>query len=238
MNAKQICLLLLHTLCLSTAQGQQAVTFPALVRPLQAPQFVAKFAEPNERRDAAILATRRAVELVDGSPYAQADRTLLRFHDKLLKKGLPAAEAARLTYSHNRSNDREMKHLVGRWVEINGIPYQIMLLRPSVHLVGAEEIVVRETTGAEMPITPQQVDFVRILPFFYDASSDYVPASGGGQFRHYGPPRRSVYLPEDDWKYELVYDPVTSLWTDGKSVAGHRWWAYAHRLWTDLQVNP
>lgn len=159
-------------------------------------------------------------------------------NEKLIRKGLSAAEAGRLTHSHNRGNNRELKNLVGRWVEINGIPYQIMSLRASIHLVGAEEIIVRETTGFELPVTPEQVDYLRILPFFYDASMDYVPATGGGDYRHYGAPRRSVYLPEDDWKYQLVYDATTSLWTDGKSAAGHRWWAHAHRLWADLQKNP
>ncbi|MCB9807813.1 hypothetical protein H6770_01000 [Candidatus Peribacteria bacterium] len=132
------------------------------------------------------------------------------------------------------SADRRLLSFKNRWVDIVGNQYQVVDVSPSETCTGIEDLVVRLHNGSERAVTPEWADKVVLLPGFWKRPTyqfvSHTPEPES--LRHVrGPPPRSPVLPEFAWKYELVYDPIESVWTDREVAKGHGLIDQAGKLW-------
>ncbi|MCB9924527.1 MAG: hypothetical protein H6822_20280 [Planctomycetaceae bacterium] len=131
-------------------------------------------------------------------------------------------------------SDRRLLSFKNRWVDIVGNQYQVVDVSPSETCTGIEDLVVRLHNGSERAVTPEWADKVVLLPGFWKRPTyqfvSHTPEPES--LRHVrGPPPRSPVLPEFAWKYELVYDPIESVWTDREVAKGHGLIDQAGKLW-------
>lgn len=211
-----------------THGGDKPIAVPVSALYLSDRAFVAAYAE-----------SLKAIPYLDRSPYASADRSLGRLERELAREGVATEEAKEMAMSKNVMNHRIEQKLLGRWLDISGLQYQILSCRVSPDVTGFEELVVRkeQTCGPPYTVRPPEVQSIKILPQFWNEVTYRLGTHPDTPFARRGVPSQPFLGLEDRWKDTLVYDPVYAVWTDPESAKAHAhlkkarmYWAEARRL--------
>ena len=159
-----------------------------------------------------------SAKYLDQSPYTTGDRELSDLRRMLKSRGVSPELAKKIGTSQNQSNNVELHRFVGRWVEINGIPYQVSSIEVSESVTGIHSIVV-QTSGQRYFVDPAQVGgTIRVLPDHIEWTSPRLQLNEiRNPFRRRAPPIREFGDSEDAWEAELVFDEIEKR-LDGRTV--------------------
>lgn len=190
---------------------------------------------------AALRIASKAAPHLARTPYVTGATELGDLTRELVENGLSGRKAAYVAgplYAMGQrvNGDRHLSDLEDRWVEIHGIDYRVASVRLAESITGIEELVVEvvrdDGQQAYRLVTPDEVEEISILPqMMWERASILHRNDPVNAFRSRGPPKRSILIPELQWKYKLVYDSVHSVWTDSEAAVGHALIAEARVLW-------
>lgn len=184
-----------------------------------------------EAFDFAVEASRQ----IDQSPYTQRHSTLERLRNRLIQNSISPSQAMQITASKSNGS-RDIESINNRWVEIKGVPYQVVDMNSSENVVGVSSFTVLFKNSRPLSVTPGKINQLRVLPL-----NDYriQPRRGKSRlnsFRLRAVPDQPIGSESKAWKSELVFDKEFNLFTDKMSRQGHRTWGFAESKWIESRT--
>lgn len=182
----------------------------------------------------------KAAVLLTQTPYVTDAHELRDLRDRLIANHVSEQLATKLALPLSVTKipfvcDRQLSDITKRWVEIQGMHYQVVRAQLSPSLSGIKELAVRRPDGTEETVTADWVKEVRILPAFWRGITYRLPGkelTSGQSLAHFrGPGSCLTVLPELSWKDSLAFDPIDGVWTDQRTREAHELLREAGTLW-------